>query len=207
MLGAGLAATRDLVSYLRYDRAAENPVAGVIRHVVSIGNSQSGNLIKTFIHLGFNEDLGGRIVWDGAFPRIAGRQTPMNFRFALPGGAGSLYEPGSEGVLTWGSYEDTKRGRPTASLLDRCTATKTCPKVIEAFGSTEFWGLRMSPGLIGTDARPTSRCQPTCDGSTILAPRTEEDAAGSASISPRLVRTPAAACPPIPILRPIRRAR
>ena len=25
--------------------------------------------------------------------------------------------------------------------------------MIEAFGSTEFWGLRMSPGLIGTDAR------------------------------------------------------
>jgi hypothetical protein len=24
--------------------------------------------------------------------------------------------------------------------------------VIEAFGSTEFWGLRMSPGLVGTDA-------------------------------------------------------
>ena len=25
--------------------------------------------------------------------------------------------------------------------------------MIEAFGSTEFWGLRMSPGLIGTDAK------------------------------------------------------
>jgi Alpha/beta hydrolase domain len=152
VLGVGLAATRDLVSYFRYSRVPENPLAGAIRHVVSLGNSQSGNFIKTFIHLGFNEDLAGRIVWDGAFPRIAGRQTPMNFRFALPGGAGSLYEPGSEGVLTWGSYTDTKRGRPADSLLDRCTATRTCPKVIEAFGSTEFWGLRMSPGLIGTDA-------------------------------------------------------
>ena len=153
VLGAGLAATRDLVSYLRYEAAAENPVAGVVRHVVSVGNSQSGNFIKTFIHLGFNEDLAGRIVWDGAFPRIAARQTPMNFRFALPGGAGSLYEPGSEGVLTWGRYHDTTRGRPAASLLDRCTAAKTCPKVIEAFGAAEFWGLRMSPGLIGTDAK------------------------------------------------------
>ena len=154
VLGAGLAATRDLVSYLRYDRSAANPVAGIVRHVVSIGNSQSGNFIKTFIHLGFNEDLAGRIVWDGAFPRIAARQTPMNFRFALPGGAGSLYEPGSEGVLTWGRYNDTTRGgRPAASLLDRCTATKTCPKIIEAFGAAEFWGLRMSPGLIGTDAK------------------------------------------------------
>jgi hypothetical protein len=76
----------------------------------------------------------------------------MNFRFALPGGAAGLFEPGSEGVLTWGRYEDTTRGRPAASLLDRCRATNTCPKVIEAFGATEFWGLRMSPGLIGTDA-------------------------------------------------------
>jgi hypothetical protein len=52
----------------------------------------------------------------------------------------------------WGRYRDTTRGRPEASLLDRCRATRTCPKVVEAFGSTEFWGLRMSPGLIGTDA-------------------------------------------------------
>ena len=51
------------------------------------GVFQSGNFIKTFIHLGFNEDLQGRSVWDGVFPRIAARQTPMNFRFALPGGA------------------------------------------------------------------------------------------------------------------------
>src|SRR5205085_4440425 len=33
------------------------------------------------------------------------------------------------------------------------TASHTCPKVIEAFGATEFWDLRMSPGLVGTDAR------------------------------------------------------
>lgn len=152
VLGAGLAATRDLISYVRYGNAADNPAAGLIRHVVSIGNSQSGNFIKTFIHLGFNEDLSGRIVWDGAFPRIAARQTPMNFRFALPGGAGSLYEPGSEGVLTWSRYEDKARGRRAAGLFDRCAETNTCPKVIEAFGSAEFWGLRMSPGLVGTDA-------------------------------------------------------
>ncbi len=154
VLGVGLAATRDLVSYFRHATDAGNPVVGLVRHAVAIGNSQSGNFIKTFIHLGFNEDLSGRIVWDGAFPRIAGRQTPMNFRMALPGGAADLFEPGSEAVLTWGKYEDKTRGRQGAtSLLDRCTATRTCPKVIEAFGATEFWGLRMSPGLIGTDAK------------------------------------------------------
>lgn len=157
VLGVGLAATRDIVSFFRYakaDRAGTpNPVAGIIDHAISIGDSQSGNFIKTFIHLGFNQDEANRIVWDGAFPRIAARQTPINFRFALPGGAATLFEPGSEGVLWWSRYDDRVRGLAAASLLDRCSKTKTCPKVIEAFGSTEFWGLRMSPGLIGTDAK------------------------------------------------------
>src|SRR5262245_50916712 len=156
VLGIGLAATRDIVSFFRNaardESGTANPVASAIHHAIAIGYSQSGNFIKTFVHLGFNDDLAGRMVWEGVFPRIAARQTPMNFRFALPGGAATLYEPGSEGVLWWSRYDDRIRGRAAASLFDRCSATKTCPKVIEAFGSSEFWGLRMSPGLIGTDA-------------------------------------------------------
>lgn len=156
VLGLGLAATRDIVSFFRYaardQTGTPNPVAGAVAHAISVGDSQSGNLIKTFVHLGFNQDISQRIVWDGVFPRIAARQTPINFRFALPGGAATLYEPGSEPALTWSTYADKIRRRQPASLLDRCLATRTCPKIIEAFGSTEFWGLRMSPGLIGTDA-------------------------------------------------------
>ena len=156
VLGIGLAATRDLVSFLRHTPAdassTPNPVAGQIRYSVAVGTSQAGNFLKTFVHLGFNEDLAGRIVWDGVFPYIAARQTPMNFRFAAPGGAAMLYEPGSEPVLWWSRYEDVRRGRGTGSLLDRCMATRTCPRVMEVFGATEFWGLRMSPGLVGTDA-------------------------------------------------------
>jgi hypothetical protein len=156
VLGVGLAATRDIVAFFRHAQkdaaGTPNPVAGAIDHVVSVGDSQSGNFIRTFIHLGFNQDTQNRVVWDGAFPRIAARQTPMNVRFALPGGAAGVYEPGSEGVVWWTKYEDKTRGLKAAGLLDRCNATKTCPKIIEAFGSSEFWGLRMSPDLIGTDA-------------------------------------------------------
>jgi hypothetical protein len=156
VLGAGLAATRDIVSFFRHAQTdtagTPNPVGGAIDHAVSVGDSQSGNFIRTFIHLGFNRDLQNRRVWDGAFPRIAARQTPMNLRFALPGGAAGTYEPGSDGVVWWTRYQDRTRQLPGAGLLDRCTATKTCPKIIEAFGSSEFWGLRMSPDLIGTDA-------------------------------------------------------
>jgi tannase/feruloyl esterase/alpha/beta hydrolase family protein len=157
VLGVGLAATRDIVSFFRHaqtDRAGTpNPLAGAIDHAITVGDSQSGNFIRTFIHLGFNRDLQNRMVWEGAFPRIAARQTPINLRFGLPGGAAGMYEPGSDGVVWWTHYQDKSRGLPAAGLLDRCAATHTCPKIIEAFGSSEFWGLRMSPDLIGTDAR------------------------------------------------------
>jgi hypothetical protein len=157
VLGVGLAATRDIVSFFRHAQTdgagTPNPLAGAIDHAVTVGDSQSGNFIRTFIHLGFNRDLQNRMVWEGAFPRIAARQTPINLRFALPGGAAGMYEPGSDGVVWWTHYQDKSRRLPAAGLLDRCAATHTCPKIIEAFGSSEFWGLRMSPDLIGTDAR------------------------------------------------------
>ncbi|RZM37591.1 MAG: hypothetical protein EOP67_00495 [Sphingomonas sp.] len=156
VLGIGFAATRDLVAYLRSgkpdDTGAANP-ARRVRWTVASGTSQSGNFLKSFVNLGFNADEGGARVFDGVNPNIAARQVPLNLRFAVPGGAAGLYEPGSEGTLWWGRYDDVARSRGKSSLLDRCTASGTCPKVIETFGSAEFWGLRMSPGLIGTDAK------------------------------------------------------
>jgi hypothetical protein len=157
VLGIGLAATRDIISFFRresQDSSGQvNPISGRISHVIAQGISQAGNFVKTFIHLGFNQDESGRMVWDGANAHIAGRQLPINFRFAIPGGAANLYEPGSEAVLWWGRYSDKARNRKAASMLDRCLASRTCPKIFETFGSAEFWGLRMSPGLVGTMAK------------------------------------------------------
>jgi hypothetical protein len=156
VLGIGYAATRDLNSFLRYATADEtgaaNPVAGKISHTVGRGTSQSGNYLRSFIHLGFNQDESKRIVFDGANPNIAVRQNPMNFRFAVPGGAADLYQPGSDGIVWWADYADEARHQPAGGLLDRCNATKTCPKIFETFGSSEFWGLRASPDLVGTKA-------------------------------------------------------
>ena len=150
VLGIGFAATRDLNSFLRYadkdDDGHPNPVAHQIRWAIGQGNSQSGNFIRSFINLGFNQDESNRIVWDGANPHIAARQLALNFRFAVPGGAAGLYEPGSEGTLWWGEHDGT-------SLLARCRASNTCPKIIDTFGSLEFWYLRESPNLVGKDAK------------------------------------------------------
>lgn len=157
VLGIGYAATRDLNSFLRYSEQDEtgtpNPIAKSIKWTMSRGDSQSGNFIRSFIHLGFNQDENGKIVWDGVMPHIAARQLALNFRFAVAGGAAGPDQPGSESVLWWIDYADKVRHRPTAGMLDRCRASNTCPKIIETFGALEFWYLRESPNLVGTDAK------------------------------------------------------
>ena len=44
------------------------------------------------------------------------------------------------------------RGLPAAGILDRCTASRTCPKIIEHFGSAEVWALKLTPEWVGADA-------------------------------------------------------
>ncbi|PVX30725.1 alpha/beta hydrolase domain-containing protein [Sphingomonas pokkalii] len=157
VLGIGFAAVRDLNAFLRGAKADDagtpNPLRGRIRWAIMSGTSQSGNFVRSLIALGFNQAEDGRQVFDGANPNIAARQVPLNLRFGVPGGAAGMFEPGSEGSLWWSRYDDRRRGRGVSSLLDRCTATRTCPKIVETFGSAELWGLRMAPGLIGTDAK------------------------------------------------------
>ncbi len=154
--GIGFAATRDLNSFLRYskedDTGAANPLAQRISATVSFGSSQSGNFLRSFVHLGFNQDETGRRVFDGSNPNVAARLLALNIRFAAPSGAAAIYEPGSDGVVWWEDNPDEARHHRTAGLLDRCRATETCPKIVETFGSAEFFNLRASPGLVGTSA-------------------------------------------------------
>ena len=154
--GIGFAATRDLNSYLRYgsqdDAGAPNILGGRINWTVSQGNSQSGTFLRSFVHLGFNQDPAGRIVFDGINPERAARLLAMNIRFAAPSGGAAMYEAGSDGVVWWGDYADQARSRPSAGLLDRCRATETCPKIVETLGSAEFYHLRASPAMVGTSA-------------------------------------------------------
>jgi hypothetical protein len=149
--GIGFAATRDLVAFLRR-HDADHPLGASVRYAIAQGTSQSGNYLRSFLNLGFNQDEKKRRVFDGMNPNIAARQLAMNIRFAAPSGAAEMYEPGSEGVLWWSDYTDAARGRQAGSLLSRCRASDTCPKIVETFGSAEFYSLRMSPDLVGTRA-------------------------------------------------------
>jgi hypothetical protein len=153
VLGIGFAAFRDIASFFKNDTTAANPVRDHVKWILARGNSQSGNFLRAYLHLGFNEDEAGRQVQDGNWPIIAGRRVSLNTRFAMPDGVLKLYEPGSEGPQWWGTFPDTRRGLPPAGILDRCEATKTCPKIIEHFGAAEIWGLKLGPEWVGTDPK------------------------------------------------------
>ncbi|HSW06603.1 alpha/beta hydrolase domain-containing protein [Aquabacterium sp.] len=158
VMGVGLAALRDTVSFFRHasvDAAgAANPLAGRITHAIGQGTSQSGNAMKTFLHLGFNQSLAGAKVFDGLYAHVAARQTHINTRFAVPGGGGGLRTDHTAFGQTAPraldkDYVDELTGRK-GGVMTRCEATTTCPKFVLGLSGTEFWQLQGSPVL--TDA-------------------------------------------------------
>jgi hypothetical protein len=158
VMGVGLAALRDTVSFFR-NKAADsdgqaNPVAGRISTALGQGTSQSGNAMKTFLHLGFNQALDGGKVFDGIYAHVAARQTNINTRFAVPGGGGGLRTDHSAFGQTAPrgldkDYVDELTGRK-GGVMARCASTATCPKFFLGLSGTEFWQLQGSPAL--TDA-------------------------------------------------------
>jgi hypothetical protein len=153
VLGVGYAATRDFVSFLHYGTTApgggSNPIAGTVSKTINIGSSQSGAFVRGSIFYGFNEDEGGRIVFDGAWPKIDGRMLWLNQRWAQPTVLLQLYMGGDEAPVWWSDFPNQARGLPADGILHRCTATGTCPQIIEYFGELEFYGEKIAPDLTG----------------------------------------------------------
>ena len=160
VMGLGFAAMRDAVSFLRYepaDRAGNpNPVAvdgELARTATSLGISQSGRMLRDLVYQGFNEDVAGRVVFDGIHPNIAGsRKTFTNYQFGQPGRWQKQHEdhvyPGDQFPFTYATLTDPLTGR-TDGLLERCRASDTCPKVVHSDGEAELWQARAS--LVVTD--------------------------------------------------------
>lgn len=159
VMGIGFAALRDVISFLRYSAADSsgqpNPLASpaLPEHALSIGISQSGRYLRDMLYLGFNEDLDGRIVFDGMHPDIAGsRKTFTNYPFSQPGRWQKQHEdhlyPGDQFPFTYGILTDPLSGR-TDGLLARCLESATCPKIVHTDGEAEIWQARSS--LVVTD--------------------------------------------------------
>lgn len=161
VMGIAFAAVRDLVSFLRYDRTAANPLTrgaaageNPARHALGFGRSQSGRFIKDLVNEGFNIDDRKRPVFDGILPLISGsRVTLTNMEFATPGRVPSTvtqhYYRGDQFPFTYATLTDPVTGK-RGGWLERCTAQGACPKVFHMDSGTEAWGARNS--LVITDA-------------------------------------------------------
>src|SRR5258706_6422618 len=166
VMGVSFAATRDLISFLRRERSAGNPLfergernanADPMRQAIGFGRSQSGRYIKDLVNEGFNLDEGRRIVFDGILPLISGSRTTLtNMEFATPGRVPSTltqhYYAGDQFPFTYATLTDPVTGK-TDGWLMRCARQKACPRVFHMDSGTEAWGARNS--LVVTDATGT----------------------------------------------------
>ena len=152
--GLGFAATRDLAAFLKHEErdaaGTANPVFRAGQKAILIGTSQSGRMVRTFLHLGFNRDEADRIAYEGAFPHIGGGMIALNIRFAQPGrGWGDQVDhlyPAYDFPFSYERQADAISGR-TQGVLDRCRETRTCPRIFHVATALEVWEGRQSLGL------------------------------------------------------------
>lgn len=150
LAGAGLSGIRDIVSLLRYgteDTGMQAQLSALglpeLEHSIAWGYSQSGRLLRQFVYQGFNEDLQGRVVFDGVLPVIAGGGFGMfNMRFAMPTRTNGQHEsylyPNDFFPFTYGSSTDPFSGR-TDGILNLAQASGTAPKVMHIQTGNEYW--------------------------------------------------------------------
>ncbi len=154
VMGLGFASTRDLVSFLRHERSAANPMmrggtADPLRWAIGFGRSQSGRYIKDFVFQGFNLDENKRVVFEGLMPLISGsRLMSINAPFGMPSGGVGHYG-GDQFPHTYATLEDPI-SKKRDGWLARCTVQQACPKVMHMGSGTEAW--LGSNALVITDA-------------------------------------------------------
>ena len=156
IVGCGLAGTRDLVSFLKYESSGENPAPG-LRAAIGWGVSQSGRFLRHFLYQGFNQDEQGRSVFDGVFDQVGGAgRGSFNHRF----GQASRDELQFFNILfpvdlfpfTDGPETDPETGIAD-SLLGRAARSGTAPKVFHLLTNSEYFNRAGS--LVHTDPTGT----------------------------------------------------
>ena len=150
---AGFAAIRDLVSFLRHNASPMNPIRDRVNHTLGFGISQSGRVLRDLVHLGFNQDLAGRKVFDAIFPIVSGsRRTFINFAFAQPGRYSRQHEDHTflddQFPFTYPTLSDPLSGKRDG-IMRRAAETDVRPKVMHLDADSDMWAARAS--LVATD--------------------------------------------------------
>ena len=142
VVGLGLAGTRDIVSFFKYDTSDANPLPG-IKYAIGWGVSQSGRFLRHFLYQGFNEDEHGRQVFDGVFNQVGGAgRGSFNHRFGQASRDAEQHLnflfPVDMFPFTDVTTTDPVTG-DTDGLLRRTEATGTTPKVFHVLSNSEYF--------------------------------------------------------------------
>ncbi|MBM3762376.1 MAG: hypothetical protein FJW36_19270 [Acidobacteria bacterium] len=150
ILGASLAATRDLVAYFK---SGVNPDLPKVNLAYAWGVSQSGRYLRHFLYEGFNASEQGAKVFDAIFDEVGGAgRGSFNNRFGQASRDAeqhfNFFYPVDMFPFTDGPATDAFTNK-TDSLLARAEAAKTTPLMFHLLSSSEYYNRAGS--LIHTD--------------------------------------------------------
>ena len=136
VVGVGLLAIRDLGSWIRRD--PQGLFEGAVSGIFAEGQSQTGRLLRTLLHLGLHLDEEGKPAFDGVLAHVAGgRFGEFNMRYGQPSvqptpGFGHRFPFADD------PQSDPRTGT-TAGLLDRARERGAVPRVVYTDTSSEYW--------------------------------------------------------------------
>jgi hypothetical protein len=148
LVGLGLAAARDLTSFVKYGGETVSIPRGTIDRALAFGVSQSGRFLRTYLYFGLNADEAGRRVFDGVLAHVAGGgRGSFNHRFAQPSRAaftfGNFLYPTDIFPFTDIEQLDPETGARDG-LLTHAGKTQPLPKIFYTNSSHEYWGRAAS---------------------------------------------------------------
>ncbi len=151
IVGLGLAAIRDVISYAKY----EEDCAFKVDKGIAVGVSQTGRFLRQFLYQGFNFDEVGRKAFDGMMVITAGAgRGSFNHRFGQPSRDGHRYSayfyPTDIFPFTGGLQSN---GKESDALYKHKMTKENPPKIFYINTGYEYWGRAAS--LIHTDVEGT----------------------------------------------------
>ena len=161
IVGLGLAAIRDAISFFRFQPAdaggTANPLAAAgapdPEAALIFGISQSGRVIQHMLWQALHVDEAGRMTFDGALIHVAGGgKGSFNHRFAQttrhPSPLEDQQYPADFFPFTTTPSRDPVTGE-TGDVLERARAAGALPRLFYTATSTEYW--TRSASLLHTD--------------------------------------------------------
>jgi len=189
VVGIGLAAVRDVISWARYDSRSEFPVTAAI----GAGISQSGRFLRHFLYQGFNTDEAGRKVFDGLLVHTAGAgRGSFNHRFAQPSRDAhrfsAFFYPTDLFPFTSRTQTDPETGIADGLLARSADRPDQWPKTVVTNTGYEYWGraaslIHTSPdGRVDVTPLPNERIYHLAGGQHFIGgfPPTTSERAGRA---------------------------